>query len=73
MGAMIFCEKRKDLEELRAETESIMSSGRAKAEASSKAEAARIRGMTGVEVAKLKAQSKKVTVSVVFTKLSGYL
>merc|ERR1719242_1886422 len=53
-------EKRKMLEELKAETESIMSSGRAKAEASSKAEAARIRGRTGVEVAKLKAQSKKI-------------
>jgi len=53
-------EKRKMLEELKAETESIMSSGRAKAEASSKAEAARIHGRTGVEVAKLKAQSKKI-------------
>jgi len=51
---------RKDLEELRAKTASIKTLGGAKALAESKAKADRIRGETAVQIAKLKAESKKI-------------
>ena len=51
---------RKDLLELQANSAAVESTGQAKAEAQSRAEAARIEGEAAVEQAKLKAQAMKI-------------
>lgn len=47
--------------ELKAETTSIETTGQAKAEAQSRAEASRIQGKNRVEIAKLEAKAKEVS------------
>lgn len=51
---------RKDLLELQANSAAVESTGQAKAEAQSRAEAARIEGEAAVDQAKLKAQATKI-------------
>jgi len=51
---------RKDLLELQANSAAVESTGQAKAEAQSRAEAARIEGEAAVEQAKLKAEAMKI-------------
>ena len=59
---------RKELLELQANSAAVESTGQAKAEAQSHAEAAKIEGQAAVEQAKLKAQASKIeAVSIVYT------
>ena len=51
---------RKELLELQAQSAAVESTGQAKAEAQSRAEAARIEGETAVQQAKLKAEAAKI-------------
>ena len=51
---------RKDLLELQASSSAVESTGQAKAEAQSRAEAAKIEGEAAVEQARLKAQAAKI-------------
>lgn len=61
---------RKDLLELQAQSAAVESTGQAKAEAQSRAEAARIEGEAAVQQAKLKAEAAKIEAVSIF--LSWY-
>ena len=57
---------RKDLLELQAQSAAVESTGQAKAEAQSRAEAARIEGEAAVQQAKLKAEAAKIEAVSIF-------
>ena len=59
---------RKELLELQANSAAVESTGQAKAEAFSRAEAAKIEGEAAVEQAKLKAQASKIEAVRIFCK-----